>query len=741
MHSVQPDRNCSRTGAKRHGLWFSIAMALVASGAQAQLEEVVVTAQKREESLQSVPLAVSALGEESLQNLGIDSLGDLSSGYLPTLKVQPYYNSPSMLMLTLRGVGSGDPEQITKEAGVGVYIDGVYLGRTQGLSTSLTDLERIEVLRGPQGTLYGRNSLGGAVNLISRRPTGELGLEQTLTAGSYGRLRSLTHVDLPAVGSLSAKFSYLHNRSDGWVKNDYPGSRNFYYESNHGGRLALHWEPVDEVSIDYAFERARSKTAMGYFQYTHTPERAPGFTFFDPSLIDRPTRTRARFGVPLKPTITDTEAHTLIAEWQLTERLGLKSITAYRELDEDLFTNYGGVFSTGLNIQRDTHQHQWSQELQLLGETDQFQYVAGLYWFDEKAHMDNLEFGTIAFHPANGPNALPVAVGPELFVLDPGTRVKAETESWAVFGQATWTPAAEILQNRLQLTLGARYTNDRKRAHRSLNYGMSETARARFSASRVDPMASVSWDITEDLTTYVKWSTAYLAGGTNLRSVDFQPYDEEKLTSTEIGIKSEWLDRRLRLNAAVFKTVYKDKQLDFPNPANPVDTATINAQNGNVDISGLEVEIEAQLLSSLWLSVSYNYLDATIKDQLDPFTDEQARFVMKNAPRHSGSAQLRYDFPTTRVGQPRFTLTYTGSAAYYQNPRNLTHYDAWDLFHARLALADIRVDRMPGAFEVSLWINNLTNEKYIVNGISQAISDSALYGEPRTTGVDLRYRF
>lgn len=725
-------------------LWIS-ALTLYAGGAASsaggQLEEVVVTAQKREQSLQDVPIAVSALSQEGLKALGVDNLGDLSAGYLPSLKVQPYFNGPSMLVLSMRGVGSADPEQITKEMGVGVYIDGVYLGRTQGLSTSLVDLERIEVLRGPQGTLYGRNSLGGAVNLISRRPEGELGFEQTFSFGSYGRLKSLSHLDVAVTDTLAAKISYLHKESDGWVDNDFPGAENFYHEDSDGARVALAWSPTDNITVDYAYERSDIETGMGYFQYTDLPELAPGFTFFDPSLIEDSRREDTRFGVPLEPTVTESEAHTLIAEWQLSDTAAVKSITSFRTLDEDLFTNYGGVFATGLNIQRDTAQEQWSQELQLLGNTPRLDYVIGAYWFEEQAEMDNREFGTIAFKPPTGPNAIPVAVAPELIVLDPGTRVTADTESWALFGQASWLVPGDMLQDRLKLTMGLRYTHDQKDSVRNLRYGFPDTSTAKFDADRVDPMLSVSWQWTENFTSYLKWASAYRAGGTNLRSSAFSPYDEEELTSTELGIKSEWLDSRVRINAALFNTSYEDKQLDFPNPLNPVETATINATNGDVEISGLELEMDAMLTDALRVSLRYNYLDADIERQSNPFTGTLDRFEVQSAPRHSGSLQLQYDFPETAIGAPRLSVTYTSSDDYYQNPQNFAHNDGWDLLHARFALADIQLGSLAGAFEVALWGNNLTDEEYITNGVSQAISNSALYGEPRTYGIDLSYRY
>ncbi|MDY0007885.1 MAG: TonB-dependent receptor, partial [Spongiibacteraceae bacterium] len=174
---------------------------------------------------------------------------------------------------------------------------------------------------------------------------------------------------------------------------------------------------------------------------------------------------------------------------------------------------------------------------------------------------------------------------------------------------------------------------------------------------------------------------------------------------------------------------------------NPVETATINATNGDVDISGLELEVDAMLTDALRVSMRYNYLDADIEPQLNPFSGTLERFEVQSAPRHSGSLQVQYDFPSTPIGLPRLSVTYTSSDDYYQNPQNFAHNDGWDLLQARFSLSEIRLGSLAGEFEVALWGNNLTDEEYISNGVSQAISNSAMYGEPRTYGLDLFYRY
>ena len=403
---------------------------------QTALEEVVVTAQKREEALLDAPLAVTALSSEQLDRLGISSLGDLAQGAVPTLKVQPYPNSPATLILSIRGVGVADAGSVTTEIPVGIYVDGVYIGRSQGLGADILDLERLEILRGPQGSLYGRNTIGGAVNFITRKPSGEFGFKQKLSVGSdWGYYRSLTQVDLPAAevlgGRLSARISYLLSDDDGWVENAGNGTnfQNYWSDSRDGGRLALRWEG-DTVAVDYSYEDSTTEVGQAWFQLRQSPDGTvtplnDGFrlgtvgfpianvldfvTMTDqngdpnPGFLNTPAQVEAwrtaanegggrqeRTPYPVHniPTVVDTESHALTVSWDYSESLQLKSITSYREVSQDTTTAYAGAFGLGLtNLpnQGEIDPRQWSQEFQAIGEAldGRARYVAGVYQYEE----------------------------------------------------------------------------------------------------------------------------------------------------------------------------------------------------------------------------------------------------------------------------------------------------------------------------------------------------------------------
>jgi len=393
----------------------------IAQQRSATLEEVIVTAQKREETLQDAPIAISALNEGQLEQRGITGLGDLMEGAIPTLKIQPFPNNPATLIISMRGVGVANAGQVTREGGVGVYVDGVLMGRAQGLGIDLVDLARVEVLRGPQGTLYGRNTIGGAVNMIPQKPTGEFGFKQTFDYSSdYDQFKSITHVNLPSLNGLNSKISYLKSDHDGYVENPdngRPHRENYNAFDKEGFRIALNWEASDSVLVDYTYDKSESDVTQNYFQL-----KSPGnlFTYsadsgLVPSLADIPGliggaatgaflanlrpfpedpkgfNDTARSSNHLYPNVVEAEGHALHVAWDINENLTFKSITSYRELDQETNTNYGGVFGIGLSSLEDDgtviEQSQFSQEFQFVGSAmdGKLEYVTGLFYYNEKA--------------------------------------------------------------------------------------------------------------------------------------------------------------------------------------------------------------------------------------------------------------------------------------------------------------------------------------------------------------------
>ncbi|MFD2498648.1 TonB-dependent receptor [Rhizorhabdus histidinilytica] len=258
------------------------------------VEEIVVTAQKRAENLQNVPIAVSAYSSAALEQKGATNLGALFQTPPPGVVMQPFAGSQSLLIVDMRGITNADPGQGTTELGTAVYVDDVYLGRGQGLGVELADPERIEVLRGPQGTLFGRNAEGGAIRIVTKKPTGEFGGTAKVTVGNYDQRRYEAHLNLPAIAGFAIKLDYLNSRHDGYTKN---GPRDpklarqadFAAYDAEGYRASVRWQPVDTVTIDYAYDHSKTRDTRDYNILAQPP-----FGFRP----DGPLTPLATFGAP-----------------------------------------------------------------------------------------------------------------------------------------------------------------------------------------------------------------------------------------------------------------------------------------------------------------------------------------------------------------------------------------------------------------------------------------------------------
>ncbi len=787
------------------------AQQVFAQGRTTALEEVIVTAQKREESLQDAPIAVTALTSEQLANKGIQGLGDMISGAVPSIKIMPFPQNPGTLTISMRGIGPSDAGQITKEPGVGIYMDGIYLGRSQGLGLDIADLERIEVLRGPQGTLYGRNVMGGAVNLITKKPSGEFGFKQTLSYGDkYGEFKSITHIDTPTVAGFSAKLSYLLHDHEGNIRNQ--GSGKNYEDYNayekEGGRLAVNWNNDNNLSVDYALDWSDNKIMQNYFQLydagrltTFNADQIeppnlgllsvpiPEWTQDQFNLLgnigsgaylgalqpfpnEEPSTSRVgktRAALALRPNEVENQGHALTINWDLNENLTLRSLTSYRELDQETHTNYAGVFGIGLANSAPydkIEQEQWSQELQLIGAAmdDRIEYVFGAYYYSEEVSEVTPPTSTameVAFVPLStnpADLALPGSVAPFIVtrggVLStlnaavplagpsapyPNRLVDAETKSWAVYGQARWQATED-----LGVTFGLRYTDDSKDSVRPYDNGIFLDQVSNIEDSSTDPMLTLDYDWTPDLNTYIRYATGYKAGGVNLRSGTFREYEKETLETWELGLKSTFWDQRARINIALWDSVYEDYQIDFSDPTDVTVSETFNASNGDVDLSGIEVEVSVVPVTGLTLSMDYNYMEWDLKSQPNPLNGDNLEvFEIPQAPRHAGTATINYEFEPFSFGTLILHLDYIGQSAdrMRYSPKGNARRDGRDIINGRIMLVDIPVPA--GSLRASLWGKNLSEEEFVEYSITNTgvLSISDAWNEPRTIGFDVTYEY
>ena len=683
--------------------------------AQPMLEEVIITAQKREQGLQEAPISLAVFDQGAIERLGITNVGDIANN-VPNLRATTFGVSPTTLRFYIRGIGIADA-QVTQDPPVGIYLDNVYLARNTSLTLDVADIERIEVLRGPQGTLYGRNTTGGAINMVTVKPSNEFQFKQLFSFGKYSHLRSKTIANIPLSDTFAAKIAYEHNERDGWIENKGQGD-DFNQYDRDAGRIDLRWTPNEDFTLDYSYDRSENDFTANYYQVGELSALAgiilPGV--ITPS-YDRPDK--AVLPTRLKNSKDESWGHALTLSYQ-TGWGELKSITAYRELEQYAYMDYSSnpTVSIFTNDPLDMEHEQFSQELQLIGNSrdNSLEYVAGLYYFSEEGSEVALD-------------TLP------LFGLLLPRDVQAENDAIAAYAEVAWTPDGS---SPWTLTAGGRYTRDKREASNNID------PKADVTYSNFSPSLMATYALSDEINLYAKVVTGYKSGGYNLRATFFaQDFDEETLTSYEFGWKAELMDRRLRFNGALFFMDYEDLQLNIlvPNQPNPTLTQTQNA--GEAEISGLEVDLTVAVSESLTASLAYGYLDTEVKKVKG---DDASLWDLANSPRHSLSTNINWKVAEFELGQVEYDIDYSWRDDSRTDSRINTGsaIDSYGVLNMRLSLTgqDWFGD---GEYTVALWGRNLNDEEYFTdtfgsfNGIHAA--DIGSYGDPRTYGVDLSYSF
>jgi iron complex outermembrane receptor protein len=687
-----------------------------AGGPPAVLEEVIVTAERREQSLQDAPLSILAFNDDSLAQIGATGLGDLALS-IPNLTQITFSVGNSTLRFYVRGIGQTD-SQLTGDSPVGVYLDGVYIARTSGLALSIPDIERVEVLRGPQGTLFGRNTTGGAISIVTKTPqTDQFGFTQKLRLGDYDALKSSTVINLPVSDEFAARVSYLYDRRDGTVENTGIGN-DFNEWENKALRLSARWRPTEALTLDYSFDDSRYVTTADYLQIEEVSALFAG-------VIPEQTRRVSSASLPnlVRDSHTEGSGHALTAT--LDTGIGqFKSISAYRELDYDAYQDQSGnptiaVFRNELLVDS---QHQFSQELQLVGETEKaaLSYVLGLYYFRESGEeVANDEISLVN--------------------LDLPRHLTATNTAYAAYTSWTWRPGGV---SPWAFTLGGRYSEDEREANNFVVPPVSA------SYGKFTPSAVVDYSLSETSSVYGRIATGYNAGGYNMRAADFsQDFGPESLISYEAGWKTELLDRRLRFNGAVFFSDYTDIQftVQVPNQPNPAFTQTLNA--GTEHIYGLELDATYLFTDRLIGSLTYGHLDGEFKKGAPG--DDVSLYRLANAPDHSLRATLDWTMRELFGGELGLFLDYAWQDETNTTPRDPSPgsdlIESHGVFDAQLRWDRDAIGGGRSGVSVALWMKNALDEEYFVDSASvfQGLHANRLvrYGDPRTYGVEFEYRF
>jgi iron complex outermembrane receptor protein len=773
--------------------------------AESGLREIVVTAQKRSENLQETPIAISVLKADDLINRHVQSLVDLGDGAIPSLRVAPFFSRPGALIINVRGVGVlSDSNQPARDQGVGVYIDGIYMGRAQGLGAALYDIESIEVLKGPQGTLFGRNTEGGAVNIVTKKPSGAFRLNATAGIGNYGSHKGELHLDLPEFSNISLKIDGILSRRAGFVKNPLAGASDFNSYDKRGVHIEALIKPTMDFTADLSFDKSYDATSTLYLQQISAGTGLAA-TATGPAVLANTTAalftlqphraSAAIVGSPQQPSIGRATGYRLGLEYKASPSLMLKSITSYREMTQGQYDNgsasttlqqatvTAGVVPsfTGVQFSRYSlakfRQNQFSQELQVIGEFNRLKYQLGALYFRENVEDNAQAPNTLQFTDAAGSQYVVRQIDIATQVIQRASHVTAT--SIGAYGQATYTPA--MMNDGVHLTVGGRWTRDKKvgslftinGALPSIPVGGVTVVGAiplNASWSRIDPLVNLAVDASDDIHLYAKWSTGYKSGGASSRSLSYRGFNPENVSMFEIGTKTEFWDHKARLNIAAYTGTYKGIQLDFAglyeDVVNGVRVATtrttldvVNAP-GTGRLKGFEAELTLAPTTGLTLSASYAYNNVKIPDTINPFPQTGGVFItvpvpiyQVYTPEHSASASIDFEQPfngfTLRAHfdgnyDSGYYSGYTDSE--YDPVTRAVRYqqpkgDKALVFNARLAIADIDMGTSGAKTTVAVWARNLFNEEHLFyKSGSPRGGVQGFFNDPRTFGMEINIK-
>ncbi len=751
------------------------------SSATDGLTDIIVTATKRETNLQQTPIAIAVMGNEDIKKRHVQSLLDLGDGSIPSLRVATYESRQTALTVGIRGIVPGDANQPAREPGVGVYIDGIYLARQHGLNAALFEIERIEVLKGPQGTLFGRNTEGGAVNIISKAPTGEFAGRLTVGAGNFGSYNGQIHLDLPEVAGFSFKVDGVISHQDPTVRNILEGQTGWNQYHRYGGRVATRWKPSSNLTADLAFDISRDENTPFYSQLLNfNPDGYPVATVAEIAangnrlptgkIAPLPAQVVATgermsvtdIGVPQQTSLGKTKGFSSNLRWDVADNLQLRSITAWRTVDSEQWDNSGGAhrspsFLPNASFSRYSisflNARQFSQEFQAVGSLPSLDYVLGLYYFNERAEEIAGTPNTNTWNATATDYTINNALAWQRANLSISRASFAFSKSYAAFGQATWTPGG---LDSLHLTLGGRYTHDQKRGDLYKVNNVVSTFPFSFKYDRFDPLAIIAWNAAKGINLYAKYSTGYRAGGASSRSIRFATFGPESVKSYELGLKTEFFDRRVRFNVAGFLMNRYDSQFDFdfylvqPNGTIRHTLETVNAPSVT-KIRGIEADLTVRPADGLSMNLSYAYTYWKVPPTANPLVvgnPLQPLFLVYTPP-HALSGSMDYALPlsTDSAMALKFHVDANYSARHYSFDNEPVLVASSFLVNARLSVADIPVSDGGQTLTIAAWARNLFNEEHIyrrsnanrvpIDGsFRTVVGDYANFNAPRTFGVE-----
>lgn len=739
--------------------FLSAMISAITSGsvmAQPVLEEVIVTAQKRSQNLQEVPVSVTALNSTALEEAGITNIAEVER-VSPNTTLRASRATNTTLTAYIRGIGQNDPLW-GFEPGVGLYIDDIYIARPQGALVDVYDVERIEVLRGPQGTLYGKNTIGGAIKYVTKRMEGEASGRIKGSIGMFSQQDVVLTGQLPIiednlyVGATVASF-----QRNGFGTNIYDGKEN-YNKDIIAGRLSIEWNPSDSVFVrlqgDVTEDNSNAKNGTRLVTSLNTGEE-PQRVFNSNAGLNYDSEV-------------ENSGYNLTVDWEISDELNFKSITAYREGSTRGPIDFDATPFNSVDALVKYDDEQTTQEFQLTYEGERLKVVGGLYYyageasgaFDTIAGRFNL--GTLSF---TNPGELP---GSEVLpTFTAATAGDAETTSQAVYFHATYD-----VTDTISVILGARSTRDEKESDvykaslltdgASSEFGGTDIAVISVASdftddgkwSQTSPKIGINWSFADNNMMYYSYAEGFKSGGINMRADVAntpaglsQVFDPEEAKTHELGIKTEIADGRARVNLAYFNTDYTNAQ-QTTNRLFGTNFVPLVITDNEQTIQGIELESNVQITESLGMVFNFGWIDA----EWDKFTDFDLAgdpvdisndVVVSNTPEFSGLLAFNYEHDLGEAGSLVLGVnaSYTDEIApeiIKESPINADSYTLLGLSVNWYSLDD--------TLSVSLHGKNLTDEEYLVAGynLQNFLGEDSItgfYGDPRTVTLTVGYEF
>jgi iron complex outermembrane receptor protein len=764
----------------KNALLYGAAIALLSTAAQAQapvaqqgdtratsIEEIVVTARKRAESLQDAPIAVSAFSEQGLVARGMTNLADISRA-TPSLTISTgtiASGNPGATAVFMRGVGQNDFTLFTEPA-VGIYVDGVYIARSIGSALDFLDVSSVEILRGPQGTLFGRNTIGGVINLTTKRPSSTFGGDATATTGSFNRIQLQGNLNVPLSDTLRTKLSVFLNKRDGYVDRLTTGT-DLGNNNVLAGRFQAEWLPTEKftalltVDATHKNEHQTPSTAIALSGTGFAPDGTPlpagaanPVSVFNRSLggvcATNPDSSRSCVGAAWvtgnpytengsydDPSKLDVFGAAGVVNYDAGP-VQLKSISSFRTL----VAHYGRESDhTPLlfgQLHYDDNQKQFSQEFQANGQAfnDRFKWVLGAYAFREKAfeHFVNDNRGQVTSD----------------------AQIRLDNTNYALFGEGTYDIAKW-----LHLTVGGRWTKEEKKFQTDqviIRSPVPAQVGARLIADnsqkstdfdKFTPRVILSADVNENLMIYGTYSKGFKSGGFNGRYTGIVPapsapipFAPEYVTLYEAGAKFTGFDHRVRANLAAFHMDYTDIQVSYR--PNPTQTLSVVGNAAAAKIDGFELETTIIPMRGLMIEGGLSYLDARYTELgagvptgaggLNLYTPFQ------NTPEKQASLSASYAFDLSGGSTltPRLDWSYRSKTSMDTLDSPLIRQKAYSLLNASIAYVPSGAD-----WRVSGGITNLTKERYFTAGLFTGAAGVAdvIYGRPREWYLSVKKEF